>query len=232
MRIAICDDEEKCISDVEKHLESYAKDHGLVFDIFKYVSSSEILKSSKHFDIAFLDIEMSGMNGIEIGRELQKINPQTVLIYVTAYNHYLDDALDLGITRFFDKPIDSRRFNEGMDRAVSKVDNTEVPLYLDEEGKEYFSVRSKDIIFAEISVRKTKIVTTSGEFLSSKNIKFWKDHLNKSYFEVPHKSYIININFISYYCRDYVILAEKYTVPIAYGKRTEFKRRFMKMMEG
>ena len=62
-------------------------------------------------------------------------NPDLVLIYVTAYNQYLDEALDLGITRFFDKPIDSQRFYEGMDRAVFQVDNTEIKFYLKDDNK-------------------------------------------------------------------------------------------------
>ena len=135
MKIAICDDEKEYIEDVKRHLNQYAYEHGLSFDLSEFNSSAEILKSNKEFDIAFLDIEMDGANGIEVGRELQKANPDTVLIYVTAYNHYLDDALDLGITRFFDKPIDSKRFYEGLERAISKVDNTEIKFYLKDESK-------------------------------------------------------------------------------------------------
>ena len=182
------------------------------------------------FDIAFLDIEMDGINGIEVGRELQKANPDLVLIYVTAYNHYLDDALDLGITRFFDKPIDSQRFYEGMDKAISKIDNTELRFYLKDSNKGVVTVRSKDIIFVEIIGRKTKIHTKSHEYLSKDGIKVWKARLNKSYFEIPHNSYIINTNFITYYCKDYIMLDYKYNIPIAFSKRSEFKRKFMKLM--
>lgn len=231
MKIAICDDEAEYIVDVERHLKQYANERGLFFDIYKYSSSEEILKSDKHFDIAFLDIEMDGSNGIEVGRELQTENPDTVLIFVTAYNHYLDDALDLGITRFFDKPIDSQRFYEGMDKAISKVDNTEVRFYLKNEDNGYASVKCKDIIFVEIKGRKTRIVTKNVIYYSQENIKFWKEQLNKSYFESPHNSYIINTNYITYYCREYVILDGRYQISIAYSKRAEFKRKFMRMME-
>ena len=171
-----------------------------------------------------------GINGIEVGRELQKANPDLVLIYVTAYNHYLDDALDLGITRFFDKPIDSQRFYEGMDKAISKIDNTELRFYLKDSNKGVVTVRSKDIIFVEIIGRKTKIHTKSHEYLSKDGIKVWKARLNKSYFEIPHNSYIINTNFITYYCKDYIMLDYKYNIPIAFSKRSEFKRKFMKLM--
>lgn len=230
MNIAICDDETEYANDIRVHLNQYSSEHGLTFDIYDFNSGEEILASNTVFDIAFLDIEMEGINGIEVGRELQKANPDLVLIYVTAYNHYLDDALDLGITRFFDKPIDSQRFYEGMDKAISKIDNTELRFYLKDSNKGVVTVRSKDIIFVEIIGRKTKIHTKSHEYLSKDGIKVWKARLNKSYFEIPHNSYIINTNFITYYCKDYIMLDYKYNIPIAFSKRSEFKRKFMKLM--
>lgn len=230
MNIAICDDETEYANDIRVHLNQYSSEHGLTFDIYDFNSGEEILASNTVFDIAFLDIEMDGINGIEVGRELQKANPDLILIYVTAYNHYLDDALDLGITRFFDKPIDSQRFYEGMDKAISKIDNTELRFYLKDSNKGVVTVRSKDIIFVEIIGRKTKIHTKSHEYLSKDGIKVWKARLNKSYFEIPHNSYIINTNFITYYCKDYIMLDYKYNIPIAFSKRSEFKRKFMKLM--
>ena len=230
MNIAICDDETEYANDIRVHLNQYSSEHGLTIDIYDFNSGEEILASNTVFDIAFLDIEMEGINGIEVGRELQKANPDLVLIYVTAYNHYLDDALDLGITRFFDKPIDSQRFYEGMDKAISKIDNTEMRFYLKDSNKGVVTIRSKDIIFVEIIGRKTKIHTKSHEYLSKDGIKVWKARLNKSYFEIPHNSYIINTNFITYYCKDYIMLDYKYNIPIAFSKRSEFKRKFMKLM--
>lgn len=230
MVIAICDDEQEFINDIRKHLKQYSSEHGLTFEIYEFCSGADILSSKIVFDIAFLDIEMKDINGIEVGRKLQNENPDLVLIYVTAYNQYLDEALDLGITRFFDKPIDSQRFYEGMDRAVSKVDNTEIKFYLKDDNKGVVTVRCKDIIFVEIQGRKTEIHTKEHDYLSKDGIKVWKASLNKSYFEIPHNSYIINTNFITYFCKEYVILDNKYTIPIAYSKRAEFKRKFMKLM--
>lgn len=230
MVIAICDDEQEFINDIRKHLKQYSSEHGLTFEIYEFCSGADILSSKIVFDIAFLDIEMKDINGIEVGRKLQNENPDLVLIYVTAYNQYLDEALDLGITRFFDKPIDSQRFYEGMDRAVSKVDNTEIKFYLKDDNKGVVTVRCKDIFFVEIQGRKTEIHTKEHDYLSKDGIKVWKARLNKSYFEIPHNSYIINTNFITYFCKEYIILDNKYTIPIAYSKRAEFKRKFMKIM--
>lgn len=231
MKIAICDDEIEYIEDVEKHLNQYFSENGLSLELFKFNRSSDILNSCLNFDITFLDIEMDDVNGIEVGRALKKVNPDTVLIYVTAYTHYLDDALDLGITRFFDKPIDSSRFYAGLEKAISIIDNSEIKFYLEDKGNGITTVFCKDIIYVEISGRKTKIVTKDSKYTSKNSFQFWKEKLNKSYFAYPHRSFIININYITYYHRDYVILHDKYNIPIAYSKQTDFRRRILMLME-
>lgn len=232
MKIAICDDEIEYVNDIEQHLKQYFTEHGLSLNLFKYNNGIELLNSQNSFDIAFLDIEMPDINGIELGKKLQSTNPDLVLIYITAYNHYLDDALDLGITRFFDKPIDSKRFYKGLDKAIEKLDQTEVQIHLKDSDNGITSVKINDIIMAEIEKRKTKIVTKDKIYYSKSDIKFWRENLNKSYFESPHNSFIINTNYITYYQKDYVILYDKYNIPIAYSKRAEFKKKFMMLMEG
>lgn len=230
LKIAICDKEEDCIEDIEKHLNQYFSQHNLYPELFKFSNSTDILSSSKSFDIAILGIEVDEINGIEIGKKLQKTKPDTALIYVTEYDHYLDDALDLGVIRFFTKPIERDRFFRGLDFAIEKIDNTEIKFYLYDEAKGLATVNCTDIIYIEICGRKTMVVTKKNKYTSKENIKFWHDKLNKSYFEFPHKSFIINTNYITYYDRGRIILDEKYDIPIAYSKRAEFKQKFFELL--
>lgn len=232
MNIAICDDEQEYIDDVENHLNLYFSEHGISFDLFTFNNSADILNCKTKFDIAFLDIEIDNVNGIEIGKQLKKRYPDIVLIFVTAYNHYLDKAMDLGITRFFEKPIKSERFYEGLKRAIALVDNTEVKIYLKNDDCGFEKVYCRDIVCVEIFGRKTKVTTKDKTYFSKDNINVWHDKLNKSYFDYPHKSFIINTNYITYFNRDYVILNDCYNVPIAYSKRGEFKKKFSVIMEG
>ena len=231
MKIAICDDEMQYINDIKRHIIQYFTEHGLYYEIYEYNKANELLNCDIVFDIAFLDIEMDEFNGISVGKELQKKNADIVLIFVTAYNHYLDKALDLGITRFFDKPIDSARFYEGLERAIEKVDRTEISFYLkDQTG--FVSAKCSDIIYVEIIGRKTKVVTVKGIYYSKDGIKKWKSRLNKSFFESPHNSFIINMNYVTYFSKEHIVLDDKYDVPIAYSKRVDFRRKFIMRMEG
>lgn len=231
MKIAICDDEIKYINDVEKHLNQYFSEHGLSLTLFEYDNGADLLNANIEFDIVFLDIEMPGINGIELGRKLQESNPDLVIIYITAYNHYLDDALDLGITRFFDKPIDSKRFYKGLDRSIEKLNQTKAEIRLMDPDNGVDTIKIDDIIYLEIMQRKTKIVTKDKTYYSKSNLNDWRERLNKSYFESPHNSFIVNTNHITNFGKDHIILDGDHLVPIAYRKKAEFKKKFMMLLE-
>ncbi len=231
MNIAICDDEEKYIKDIKACLVEYEKNNNIEFNIFEFTSGRELVDFDMSFDIAFLDIEIGDVDGIEIGRTLKAKNENIVLICVTAYNHYLDDALDIGIVRFFDKPINHDRFMKGIKKAVSIVDDAEIDIKLKDEDKNINIVRCRDIIYVEITGRSTTVHTTKGNFKSSDSIKNWEERLNKSYFISPHKSFLINSNYITFYSREYIVLAKKFQIPVSYSKRSEFRQKVMKIME-
>ena len=231
MKIAICDDEQIYIDNIVEHLNIFSAENNIDFEKSIFTSSADILASDIRFDIAVLDVEMDNINGIKLGSELRKRNPHIILIYVTAYRKYLDDALNLNAVRFFEKPLDPQRFYRGLHDAVKRIDNTSIRFYLkDQELTERIS--AQDIIFVEIEKRKTKVVTRDKEYHSDHHISFWQDKLTSTIFISPHKSYIINFNYVTAYERNYVILDERYKVNIARNKQADFYRKFMQYVEG
>lgn len=93
IRIAVVDDDWYISSRIERILLSY--DHISTYDLdievfqngldyFKY------LKNEHDFDLIFLDIEMSGPNGVEIGRHIRNVmkNNITQIVYITAFDGY------------------------------------------------------------------------------------------------------------------------------------------------
>lgn len=231
MKIAICDDEQIYIDNIVKHLDIFSAENNIDFEKSIFTDSSDILFCDIKFDIAVLDIEMDNMNGIKLGEELRKRNPHIILIYVTAHRKYLDDALNLNAVRFFEKPLDSQRFYRGLSDAIKRIDHSSINFYLkDQKIMERISVQ--DIIFVEIEKRKTRIVTKAKEYHSDHHISFWRDNLTSTIFISPHKSYIINFNYVTEYERNYVVLDEKYKVNIARNKQTDFYRKFMHFVEG
>lgn len=231
MRVVICDDEKICIDDVVSHLDKFSTENGIEFEKHIFYSADEMMAEDMHYDIAILDVEMSGTNGIKLGEKLREINPHIILMYVTAHRKYLDDALNLNAVRFFEKPVDADRFYRGLRESIKRIDNTTINFYL-KDGMTIEKVISNDIVYVEIEKRHSKVVTTTKEYHSSNHISFWRDNLNTNIFVSPHKSFIVNMNYITSYERDNALLCETHRIPIARNRQAVFYRSFIHFMEG
>lgn len=69
-------------------------------------------------DIIFLDIQMPGQTGIQLA---EKLNPNTVVIFVTAYDEYAVNAFELSAADYLLKPFEDKRFFEAMERAKRQL---------------------------------------------------------------------------------------------------------------
>ena len=103
MRILIIDDEAILLEE-----EAAAVRHVLPgADFVVTQRPSEALAAAKQemFDVAFLDVEMPGMNGVELAKELRDIYDKTNIIFVTAYSKYALDAHGVMSCGYFLKPL-------------------------------------------------------------------------------------------------------------------------------
>lgn len=126
MRIAICDDDKAYRKIILEYVTEYFKEHLIDLEYNEFSSGEELLSSDKIFDIVFLDIEMNELNGIQTTKELNIRNRNTIIFIVTAYQKYLDDAMDLNVFRYIDKPIQSKRLYNGLGKAIDLINNNEI----------------------------------------------------------------------------------------------------------
>ena len=148
LNIAVCDDDMACLNEICKCLENYFLDKRTEYRIYRYSCGEELADAQeKNFDIAFLDVKMKKINGIQAGYELRKINPDIQIFVITSYSQYLDDAMDLRVFRYIEKPIDPQRIYRGMDIVLRKKkyefisDGANVELYENEIAYIYKSLR-------------------------------------------------------------------------------------------
>ena len=67
------------------------------------------------FDVAFLDIEMPKINGIQLAKKLKAVNPAVNIIFVTAYNDYALDAYKMHASGYITKPVNENKVKEEME---------------------------------------------------------------------------------------------------------------------
>ena len=87
--------------------------------VIGFTKPSEAVEYAKanRIALAFLDIEMIDVSGLDVCRKLLEINPRTNVVYLTAYRDYSFDAWDTGACGFMLKPITP----EGIKKQLEKL---------------------------------------------------------------------------------------------------------------
>lgn len=228
MRIAICDDLTECRLSIKCYAGEYFKLHHIEYSIDEYKTGVDLLTSDISYDILFLDIELGDTNGIAVAKEIQKKHKNTIILVVTAYHKYLDDAMDIQVTRYIDKPATQNRIFSALDKAMSVINESVVTLHA--KSNQLLRLKSSDIIYLEAKFKGVSVYTTDDVYRIKETMKQLNLMLTASYFAVPHNSYLVNMNYIKKFQRSEITLAEPYLntkISVAARKQAEFKRRFL-----
>lgn len=231
LKILICDDDLIYTNEIKNNVERILQNRYISATFCLFNSSVDVIAAPDSYDIALLDIQMPTYSGIEVAEKLKEHNPNIIIFFITSYDQYLDEAMDLNAFRYIKKPLDVKRLQSGIEKAISHIDNSTISFHL-KNGSETQTVISSEIIYIEIVGNYTKVVTTKQEYVSNKSISFWRKKLISTSFFPVHKSFIINMKYISGYKRDTVTLCEKHQIPVAYRKQAEFRSFFFDYFGG
>ncbi|MDY6430495.1 MAG: response regulator [Bacilli bacterium] len=120
MTILLVDDEELQLLRLVNSCKKVLPDAELV-SFSNPVKAFEEAKENK-IDVAFLDIEMPGLNGIQLAKKLKKLNPLTKIIFVTAYNEYALEAFKVHASGYITKPVNESKIKEEIDELGKKIE--------------------------------------------------------------------------------------------------------------
>lgn len=188
MRILLVDDEELQLLRLENEVKKVVPSDAT---ILSFSNSSKFLKDHKEdkIDIAFLDIEMPGMNGISLAKELKKINPLVNIIFVTAYNDYALEAYKIHASGYLSKPVSAEKIKK-------ELEALRYPVELKGEKKLQIKCFGNFEIFrngepVRFSYQKSKevfayLVDREGSVINV-------NELNAVLWEEDHKSYLRNL---------------------------------------
>lgn len=228
MRIAICDDLTECRLSVKCYAGEYFKLRHIECSIDEFQTGTDLLKSDEIYDILFLDIELGDTNGIAVAKQIQQKHKNTVILVVTAYHQYLDDAMDIQVTRYIDKPATQNRIFSALDKAMSVINESVITLHM--KDSKVARLKISDIIYAEAKLKGVFIYAKETNYNIKETMKQLRSMLTASCFAVPHNSYIVNMNYIQNFQRNEITLAQPCSnikISVATRKQSEFKRRFL-----
>lgn len=122
-KILLADDEGIVIESLKFMIE---KELGANCEIRSAKTGRSVIELAENFrpDIAFMDIQMPGINGIDAMREIRKANSNIIFIVMTAYDKfdYAREAINLGVLEYLNKPAEREKIIDVLSRATSIID--------------------------------------------------------------------------------------------------------------
>lgn len=197
MNIAIVDDESGAIETLERYLIRYCETRGLTFTVDRFDSSVRFIALFKPtYDIVFLDIEMPEMNGMDVAREIRKLDFEVALIFVTNMAQYAIRGYEVDADDFVVKPIKYGNLEIKLDRIIKKHGQKEKPhVTVYDDGVLRYAPIS-EVRYVEVVKHSIIYHTTKGDYEKRGSLKNEARLFEENGFAQCNKSCIINLRYV------------------------------------
>ncbi len=131
-RIAICDDEAEARRYVAELVRRWAEQGEHDVTLREYPSAEGLLFGDEAgYDILLLDIEMGGMNGVDLARSIRGRDAVAEIIFVTGYSDYIAEGYNVAALQYLMKPVAAERLAATLDRAAERLHRNERSICLE-----------------------------------------------------------------------------------------------------
>jgi two-component system LytT family response regulator len=245
IRCIAIDDEPLALRQVKNYIERIEK-LDLVALCSNAIEAKELLKTEQ-VDLLFVDINMPDINGIDFVRGL---TDPPLVIFTTAYSEYALEGFRLNAVDYLLKPFSFDDFSRAAEKACSlrelhrmrdeRAASVSTIESIDEasDNNDYISIKSdykvnlvryNDIIYIESVGEYIRLHLKDGSKLTTLfRLKNMETELPQKNFMRVHRSYIVNIDYVSSFARGKIYLSNGDYVPISINYRDTFREHFEK----
>ena len=225
LKIAVCDDNDKDIEIINRELlllEEKAREKGCTYQIQAFKSGNDILKSFalvQDMHILFLDIDMPGIDGMEIAKRLEQTERRVKVIFVTNHADMVFTAIHYRPFRFIRKERLHIELEEALLCAIEEIREESLygEIFIEKDEAE---IRISDITYLE-SQRHYVIVhfRRKDDQVIRAKISDFSERLERYGFVRTHVGYIVNIRDIYSINTKRVLLDDRTPIPVSRAMR-------------
>lgn len=229
IKIAICDDEETAAALDETTVRTCLQAQGIGHEITTYTQSRNLLcdiaDDGFFYDLILLDIEMPGISGMEIPKQIRNRLPNVRIIFVTSHTEYALDAFELSIFRYVPKNNLEAKLTAAVIDAAKLIELEAGGEYTIQTANRMEKIPYKDIFYIQRDGKNASIVSGAGTSKVRKSLQQVFDELNAPEFIFIDRGYIVNIVQIMKIRDHMAVLRSGEELPISRSHLQEVKRQ-------
>lgn len=220
--IAMCDDEKIFLSTLKEYYETYKTKRNIELQLTQFSSGEDLISNYRlDFNIIFLDISMTGMDGIATARKIREFDTKVIIIFLTSLIKYGLVGYSLGAFNYIIKPISYKKFEAEMDKAVAACQDIERRYVTLKNTEGLFKLYVNDIKYIDTYNRRTMVHTKSRDIICFYNMRELESRLEMFGFIRCHSGYIVSVNYIESVEKMTITLTTGEQIPISQQKRKE-----------
>ena len=224
LRIGICDDEEMILKTLYGLVEQAVRKTGLEFEILVFSSGKDLLQQAEELEIAFLDIEMPEVDGIETGRMLRQRNSECEIIMATGIEKRYKEAFHVRALRFVTKPFEPSEIEEAIEACLKRRIGIEtVDVY---RNRNFCQVHQKDIVYVISYGSYVELLAKGKRFRKEASMEEMEKILETQLFFRADRKYLVNFGHVDDY-KNGIVTIGKEDIKVSRRSKKEFERAYI-----
>ena len=229
MRLAITDDRPEDRAELCALLDRYFRERQLMAEYEVFSCGEELLRAFTpgRFQIAFQDIYMPGMDGMEVARALHAADPACRLVFFTTSHVHAVESYAVRAAYYLTKPLDYSYLQEAMDVVCAELLRDNRCLAIHVSGIQ-LEVLLRDILFMDCGAERTRLhLAEHLLILDDRASDILQRLLADGRFLCCNRNTAVNMDCISRVLESDFLLKGGETVPIRQRGRKAVKREFL-----
>lgn len=230
MRIAICDDDPIELQNISTFIEEYFKSKNLPFNCRSFSSSTELANTAPgEFDLYLLDVLMPTLNGIELAKEIRSFDRAAHIIFLTSSPEFAVESYSVKASNYLLKPVSTELLAASLDELLEEASLRQEKYVVLRSSIGIRKIRLSQIVYAEAQERRILYHLENGEVLecTGRFSSVCEDLLKNREFFLPHRSFLVNMSYISTIGNTDIQMQTGQRIPLAQRRLVEIKEYYL-----
>lgn len=231
---AIVEDETAVRTQLRDSISAEFQRHSVsvAFDLFADGNGFlEMFGQHYHYDMIFLDIEMPGIDGIEVCRQIRRIDADALVVFVSNRDELVFQSFEVQPFRFIRKSHYQDYLVSLAEDLLRQLDLRHPRMIRITEALsgDIFSFNARQILYIEAQRKDCRIVTDSGATVVRCRFMELETQLSGMDFIKIHRSYLVNCHAVFYIGKSSLILTDKTELPVSRNRLADVKKMFLSL---